>query len=60
MRNRKEKKKEKKKWEKEREIQYTNREDIEIEGLKLEELGFGFALASTWEMRSSIVLSFFL
>ena len=29
-----------------REIQYTNREDIEIEGLKLEELSFSFALAS--------------
>jgi hypothetical protein len=45
VKNSKEKKKENK--EKEREIQYTNREDIEIEGLKLEELGFGFALAST-------------
>ena len=44
VKNRKEKKKENK--EKERDIQYTNREDIEIEGLKLEELGFGFALAS--------------
>ena len=43
VRNRKEKKKENKEM---RERKYTNREDIEIEGLKLEKLGFGFALAS--------------